>query len=681
MPRNLFLLIALSMFVLTATYSQSQSKIDSLISITSTSALDTNLVKTYERISRLYLKIQLDSAKIYATKMLALSKELNYDKGIAMGNNWLGEANLWQGNYKEALNYFKKTNETFGKKGETTMWAHSLQVMANVYNMTNNGDSAFLLYNQALAFYTKNKDAFSEAKVKSNLAKLYSMRGDYTKAAQYLYAARFTFSTLKKEYWFVTTENEIAVLYSRMHKYDSAISVYDRVIDFYKQSDDYFNLGESYSNLGVLYEGKEQFEKALASHKKSLAYRYLVNDQRGIAVTQMNIASVFINIGQYDSVLTYLDNSSKIFRAINTMHPLVFNLTLTGNYYTETGQFHKASEAYQEAYSLAKKNNLKDYAKDAANSLSKTYEQLGDYKNALLYARIYKAEYDSLINEENIKQQTVAEENYKHKLLMFDKEKEIMAEKQQKNNLIFSATAILIILILLLFYGKRLQKNKIIQIQQLNQINLQETKLRTQKTERERVSNILHDNIAHLIINTQQKISRLIEKISDAQLNKTLIQAEENLELANKMAKVASYELAFSYVLEKSIVDQFEQYIARIRHSQTPEISFQHSEKTLFETLDDEIKINLFSAFQELLGNAIKYSKAGHINISLFNDGAKTVLQVEDNGIGFDYNQVRHGQGLSSMQERAEKLNGNFTIESESGFGSKMKFIIMSQKI
>jgi len=92
--------------------------------------------------------------------------------------------------------------------------------------------------------------------------------------------------------------------------------------------------------------------------------------------------------------------------------------------------------------------------------------------------------------------------------------------------------------------------------------------------------------------------------------------------------------------------------------------------------LADNIKINIFSVFQEMLGNAIKYADAAHIGIKLFMDEGKTILQVDDDGIGFDYDEERHGQGFPNMKERAAKLNGVFTFESEIGFGTKLKFVV-----
>ena len=676
MTRKITLLFAVIIFISSFIHSQNQQKIDSLIHIVSTAAIDTNLAKNYERITKLYLRIQLDSAKAYAQKMIDVSKELDYDKGFAMGNNWLGRAYFSQGDYNTALVYYKITNHTFGKNGENTMWAHSLQSLANVYSMTNKYDTAIALYEKALTYYENNNDLFSASKVMLNVAQIYSRSGDFTAAANYLYKVRFNFKSLNNDFWFMRTESTLAVMYGRQEQFDSAISVTARVIDYYESKSDYYNLGDLYSNLGVLYEGKGDYELAIETQKKGLECRHLVNDPRGLAISEMNVASLYINMENYDSAFSYLESSRVFFKERKEVDPLVFNLMLTGAYYLKTKQFEEAVKVYQEAYKIAKENKLKDDTPNATKGLSLAYEEMHDYKNALKYAKLYKVQYDSLINEENIKEQTVAEEGYKYKLQLLEKEQEIEKERQQKKYLMITGLAVALILILLILYLKSIQKTKLLKGEQKNKIAVQEAKLHTQRVERKRVANILHDNLVHIILNSQSQVKNLISKTDDAKPKQTLVQIEDNLDFMNKLAKVASYELEFSFVLEKNLIDQFDSYIRRVQHSHSPKISFNHSEEKQFEALTDEVKINVFSVFQEMLGNAIKYAKAVHIGITLFMDEGKTILQVDDDGIGFDYNEERHGQGFPNMKERAANLNGSFSFESEKGFGTKLKFVV-----
>jgi len=548
--------------------------------------------------------------------------------------------------------------------------------IASVYVANHNQDSALILFNIALKFYNDNNDLSSAAKVMQNIAWMYELSGEYSVSEKYLYQAKLNYTILNDTFELMHIEKSFAGIYGKQRKFTDATMIYKSIIGYYQSERRYIDLCQIFSNLGVMYEGVEDYDKALNAYKMSLEYSNKVNDNNQMAVTKMNIGSIYFELGQYDSVLVYYDSSREIFEKSNNLPPLMHNLLLTGNYYDATNQLHKTKEVYLKAYSIAKNTQQKVYIMMASESLSMVYEDLKDYKNALKYAKIYKVQYDSLINEENIREQTIAEEGYKHNLQLIIKEKEINIEKQKKNWLFIIGSVILFSMVLLFFYRRKLQKNKMLQVEHETQIKIQDTKLTTQNEERKRVANILHDNLAHVIYNTYSKIEGLIKTTQEVKSKQALLQIEENLDFMNKLAKVASYELEFSFILENNLVDQFEKYIERVQHSQQSRITLQYSKKSQFENLHDEIKINIFSVFQEMLGNAIKYSKAKHINVTLFDDKSQTVLQVEDDGIGFDYDEERHGQGFPNMKDRAAKLNGTFTYESEKGFGTKLKFVV-----
>jgi two-component system, NarL family, sensor kinase len=542
------------------------------------------------------------------------------------------------------------------------------------YSKINKPDSAIVFFNKVLLFHKNNNDILSIAKVSSSISKMYEILGEYSLAEKYLYDAKLNYSILNDTINIISVDKAFADIYGKQRKFDKAISIYERIVLYYQKENNYIELCIVLSNLGVVYEGLEDYNKALISYKKSLEYVDTLSSQTQMAIINMNIGSIYFEIKEYDSVLLYLERSRVYLEKNNNLLPLVHNLLLTGNYYFAINQLQKTKEIYLKAYNIAVKNQLKDYIKMASESLSMVYEDLEDYKNALAYAKIFKTQYDNQINEENIRAQAIAEEGYKYKIKLLLKEKEIDTEKQKKNLLLIIGSLALISLVLIIFYRWRLHKTKLRQVEQNNQIKLQSTKLETQRYERKRVANILHDNLAHVISDTYKKTTGLIEETTEVKSKQTLLQIKESLDFMNKVAKIASYELGFSFILENNLVDEFEKYIRRIQHSYSAKINLQHSEKSQFEDLHEEIKINIFSVFQEMLGNAIKYSKANHISVLLFNDDKNTVLQVEDDGIGFNYNEERHGQGFPNMMERAAKLNGTFTYESEKGFGTKLKF-------
>jgi signal transduction histidine kinase len=77
---------------------------------------------------------------------------------------------------------------------------------------------------------------------------------------------------------------------------------------------------------------------------------------------------------------------------------------------------------------------------------------------------------------------------------------------------------------------------------------------------------------------------------------------------------------------------------------------------------------------QEAVTNAIKHARASKITVKLHIEPRSLSLQVQDNGCGFDRDDIfasTNGHfGLMGMQERAERLGGKLRLKSEAGKGS-----------
>jgi signal transduction histidine kinase len=96
------------------------------------------------------------------------------------------------------------------------------------------------------------------------------------------------------------------------------------------------------------------------------------------------------------------------------------------------------------------------------------------------------------------------------------------------------------------------------------------------------------------------------------------------------------------------------------------------------QLLDTEIA--LFRIAQEGLNNILKHAEATSVSICLEVDETAVLLEVQDNGSGFDItNQTEQstlGFGLHSMRERAEALRGRFRINSIPGQGTTVSVSI-----
>jgi signal transduction histidine kinase len=93
----------------------------------------------------------------------------------------------------------------------------------------------------------------------------------------------------------------------------------------------------------------------------------------------------------------------------------------------------------------------------------------------------------------------------------------------------------------------------------------------------------------------------------------------------------------------------------------------------------------LFRIVQEALTNCAKHSRAKSVVVALGLDALPLVLMVSDDGIGFDpalLGKTSHtsGLGILTMKEMAEFSDGQFTIESTPGQGTRIRVEINSME-
>ena len=115
----------------------------------------------------------------------------------------------------------------------------------------------------------------------------------------------------------------------------------------------------------------------------------------------------------------------------------------------------------------------------------------------------------------------------------------------------------------------------------------------------------------------------------------------------------------------------------------TDRLSHQHGLLAYFESdrqpkpVDENLKVLLFQAVQELLVNVVKHTKAHSLKVSMWREQDHLYIGVEDDGVGFDpavpgyRNGKGGGFGLFSIRERLRPLGGDLEIKSEPDGGTE----------
>ncbi len=93
--------------------------------------------------------------------------------------------------------------------------------------------------------------------------------------------------------------------------------------------------------------------------------------------------------------------------------------------------------------------------------------------------------------------------------------------------------------------------------------------------------------------------------------------------------------------------------------------------------LPDDLKVMLWKSVRELLHNVVKHAKARRVDVTLSARGGMIVVEVADDGRGFDPASARRDAGdrfgLFAIEERLRQLGGSLELDSAPGRGTRVR--------
>lgn len=210
--------------------------------------------------------------------------------------------------------------------------------------------------------------------------------------------------------------------------------------------------------------------------------------------------------------------------------------------------------------------------------------------------------------------------------------------------------------------------------QELNMFYQKEMLLNTVKTkenERTRIAKELHDDVASQLSIINLNLYALSQRVpQNEEVVKLVDQISTSLKSSTERTRSISHELMPIMFQKYGLHEAFRELQSQVNLSDEIEL---HIEKTLLIKITDEFKLlHIYRIIQELLNNSLKYAKASEINIVFSEQGKEITLTYSDNGVGADFDKVKHGLGISNVKTRVSLLDGNITIKSSINNGFKV---------
>jgi signal transduction histidine kinase len=204
------------------------------------------------------------------------------------------------------------------------------------------------------------------------------------------------------------------------------------------------------------------------------------------------------------------------------------------------------------------------------------------------------------------------------------------------------------------------------------QLNLQGRRLAILE-ERERIGMDLHDGIIQSIyaVGLTLEHARLLLN-EDTEMAQQRIQ-QSIADLNSAIRDIRSYilDLRPRQLHDESLMNGIQRLSNELRANTLLEINLQGPSDG-FQDLNESNAVALFHICQEAMANIAKHARAHSVNVTLWKTPQRVLLEVTDDGRGFDFEHKKMsiGHGLANMQTRARNVGGDVEFTSDPGQGT-----------
>ena len=191
-----------------------------------------------------------------------------------------------------------------------------------------------------------------------------------------------------------------------------------------------------------------------------------------------------------------------------------------------------------------------------------------------------------------------------------------------------------------------------------------------QERERKKIGEELHDNINQLLGVVKLYIEHA--QVNPAAQDEMLKKSAEYLKQVINEIRGLSKTLVSPMLKDLGLIESIKELIDSILKIKNIHIDI-HKDGFSEDALTDIQKLMVYRITQEQLNNILKHSKAENVYISFTRKGSEIHLVIQDDGVGFDINNVKYGLGLKNIRHRLELINGKMKILSAPEHGCKLE--------
>ena len=202
--------------------------------------------------------------------------------------------------------------------------------------------------------------------------------------------------------------------------------------------------------------------------------------------------------------------------------------------------------------------------------------------------------------------------------------------------------------------------------------------------EQNRIANEIHDGVLQKLFGISCAIYGLKKQAGSININmmkSELSGIQDSINSAMKDLRATIYGYSWKKEGKNNFVQDINSYLDFVRKN--------HGTYTNFELIGNQDllptghKIAFYRIVSEAVSNSIRHGKAQHISVKLTIGDKNTVLEIKDDGTGFDSkilnNTKKMGMGIRNIESLAIMLKGRMKLESKPNEGTTIEIVVPAE--
>ena len=561
-----------------------------------------------------FYEASYDSAFYYCKKAETLSKQKEYDKGIAYALSKKTEIHIDIDELDTALELANKTKALGSKIKDSLIISLSILHKAQINLYSNKIPEAIKLFEECTNSYFANHSSTHAALAYNDLGYTYGLNGQLTEKTQCLFKALTIYENLPQlnHGEIAIVYNNLSMVYYELNQKEKAIHYAKKSIEHRQLDGDIDKLALGYCNLSQMYRGIN-IDESLKYQKLCVEYSEKSENQDRILHAYITSSLIASDAGNREKAIEFEE------KVVGILEKTQSDNNMLAKRYLALGMHHSAlNKNSQTAYSffdkaltISKKNKDKRTISETYNQLYSFYLAQNNYKEALNSQKNYYIYRDSIVNEHT--NSTIADLETKYETEKKEKEISLLTAEntlvaQQKKSQTYLFIGVIALITISGFFMYLAYRNKLKTANKLKELDTFKSRF---------FANISHEFRTPLTL-IKSPLQLLQDKEIDTSKKKHLLLIEQHsdrmLSLVNQLLELSKIDSGnLKLLLQKSNLSVFLNVLTEPYEFQAQESGLKFT-KTIEKSsencwFDKDVVEKIVT---NLLSNALKYTTKHH---------------------------------------------------------------------